>query len=88
MTTADLRQLMRSSGSVASNYIEACEATTGKDCTYRLKICRKEARESELWLRLLGRSLAPVLEKERRILKQEAHELKLIFNAIIQKRTK
>ena len=46
------KQLIRSSGSVASNYIEANEALSKKDFRMRIKICRKEAKESRLWLRL------------------------------------
>jgi len=47
-----VRQLIRSSGSQAANYIEANEALSKKDFVHRIKICRKEAKESRLWLRL------------------------------------
>jgi len=46
------KQLVRSSGSVAANYIEANESLSKKDFFHRVKICRKEAKESCLWLRL------------------------------------
>ena len=46
------KQLTRSSGSVASNYIEANESLSKKDFIMRVKICRKEVKESRLWLRL------------------------------------
>lgn len=46
------KQLIRSSGSQAANYIEANEALSKKDFGYRIKITRKEAKESYLWLRL------------------------------------
>lgn len=46
-------QLIRSSASPGSNYIEALEAMSRKDFIHRLKICRKEARESVHWLRLI-----------------------------------
>lgn len=49
----DVRQLVRSSGSVAANWIEADEALSKKDFLMRAKICRKEAKESRLFLRLL-----------------------------------
>lgn len=81
----DIRQLLRSSGSVASNYIEANEALSKKDFTMRMKICRKEAKESRLWLRLLDCGGNADLEKKRNLLIQEASELLLIFNAIITK---
>ncbi|HTT58055.1 MAG TPA: four helix bundle protein [Opitutaceae bacterium] len=80
----DVRQLGRSSGSVAANYIEADEAVSPKDFLLRMKICRKESKESRLWLRLLDTGEAPKLASERNDLAQEAHELMLIFNAIIR----
>ena len=40
------RQVVDSSGSVGANYIEANEALSKKDFTMRIKICRKEAKES------------------------------------------
>ena len=47
------KQGIRSSGSVAANYIEANEAFSKKDFIYRVKICRKEAKETRLWLKLI-----------------------------------
>ena len=49
----DARQGIRSSGSVGANYIEANEALSKKDLLLRIKICRKEAKESRYWLRLI-----------------------------------
>jgi len=49
----DSRQLIRSSGSVGANYIEANESLSKKDFVLRIKICRKEAKESRYWLRLI-----------------------------------
>lgn len=54
-TLSDLeysKQLIRSSGSVSANYIEANEALSKKDFFMRIKICKKEAKESRFWLRL------------------------------------
>ena len=48
-----VKQIIRSSGSVGANYIEANEALSKKDFTMRVKICRKEAKESRYWLRLI-----------------------------------
>ena len=78
----DSKQVVRSSGSVAANYIEANEALSKKDFLMRAKICRKEAKESKLWLKLIK---AESLENERARLEQEAHELTCIFGAIITK---
>jgi four helix bundle protein len=46
-------QLMDSSGSAGANYIEANEGLSKKDFMYRLRICKKESKESHFWLRLL-----------------------------------
>ena len=46
------KQLVRSSGSVGANYIEANESLSKKDFIMRIKICRKEAKESCYWLKL------------------------------------
>lgn len=81
----DLKQLVRSSGSVAANYIEANESLGKKDCFMRMKISRKEAKESRLWLRLIDTCSKEKLENERIKLLQEATELTLIFGSIVQK---
>jgi four helix bundle protein len=81
----DGRQIIRSSGSVASNYIEANEALSKKDFLIRIKICRKESKESRLWARLLDTSGDAGLERERESLVQEAQELMNIFGAILRK---
>jgi four helix bundle protein len=78
----DCKQLIRASGSVAANYIEANESLSTKDFLHRIKICRKEAKESRLWLRLLEIKNA-VLEEERQRLVQESWELTLIFGSIV-----
>ncbi len=79
------KQLIRSSGSVASNYIEANEALSKKDYYHRTKICRKEAKESSLWLRLCELKGNNDLEKECQELIQEAFELTRIFGSIIER---
>jgi four helix bundle protein len=55
--TEDVRQLVRASGSVAANWIEADEALSKKDFLMRVKICRKESKESRLFLRLIDAGL-------------------------------
>lgn len=49
----DGKQLVRSSGSIGANYIEANEKLGDKDFLFRAKISRKEAKESKYWIRLL-----------------------------------
>lgn len=79
----DARQLVRASGSVAANWIEADEALSKKDFLVRVKICRKEAKESRLFLRLVD--AGPEALKRLDALVAEARELTLIFSAIISK---
>jgi four helix bundle protein len=81
----DGKQVVRSSGSVGANYIEANESLSKKDFTMRIKICRKEAKESRYWLNLIDLEDTPKLETERSRLFQEATELMSIFGAILQK---
>jgi four helix bundle protein len=81
--TEDVRQLVRASGSVAANWIEADEALSKKDFVMRAKICRKEAKESRLFLRLIEVGSDGV--NRRDVLAAEARELTLIFSAIISK---
>ncbi len=59
----DSKQLVRASGSVGANYIEANEALSKKDFLMRIKICRKEAKESKYWLRLVDTNNDTELEK-------------------------
>ena len=81
--TEDVRQLVRASGSVAANWIEADEALSKKDFLMRVKICRKEAKESRLFLRLVDAGLAKATLAVREELATEARELTLIFSSII-----
>jgi len=81
----DVKQLARSSNSVGANYIEANEALSKKDFRMRIKICRKESKESAYHLRLLDSRGSSDLNAERDKLVQEAMELVKIFNAILRK---
>jgi four helix bundle protein len=77
------KQLVRSAGSVAANYIEANEALSKKDFLMRIKICKKEAKESRLWLQLIESHR----DEEKELFIKEATELMKIFGAIIEKST-
>jgi four helix bundle protein len=81
----DSRQLIDASGSIGANYIEANEAISKKDFAYRIKICRKESKESRFWLRLVDTNGNQSLEQERKELIQEATELMNIFGFILRK---
>ena len=81
----DVEQVLRSSGSVGANYIEANESLSKKDFTMRIKIARKEAQESRYWLRLIDTGNAPPLETARSALIQEMMELTKLLGAILNK---
>ena len=80
----DGKQLVRSSGSVGANYIEGNEKLGDKDLKFRLKISRKEAKESEYWLRLL-KALNENKAENIQKLRTEANEIRKILSAIINK---
>jgi four helix bundle protein len=79
------KQLIRSSGSQAANYIEANEAISKKDFVHRIKISRKEAKETIYWLKLIETGENESMERERSLLIQEATEFIKIFNSILSK---
>jgi four helix bundle protein len=81
----DGKQLVKASGSVGANYIEANEALSKKDFRMRIKICRKEAKESRFWLRLVDTNNRQELERIRNTLIKESTELMNIFGSILQK---
>ncbi|MDX2049417.1 MAG: four helix bundle protein [Chitinophagaceae bacterium] len=84
--TEYIPQLLRAGGSPGANYIEANESLGDKDFNLKIKTCRREAKESAYWLRLVITDNTEVQETERKYLRQEAKELVLIFNAILRKR--
>jgi four helix bundle protein len=79
----DAKQAIKASGSVGANYIEAEESLSKKDFAMRIKICRKEAKESKYWLELIESKEEQTSEKENLI--QEATELTKIFGSIVEK---
>jgi len=81
----DIKQLVRASGSVGANFIEAREAVSQKDFLYRVRVSRKEAKEAGYWLRLLDTRGIPELEESRLRLVAECQELIRIMTAIIKK---
>jgi four helix bundle protein len=85
INTEYIKQLIRASGSVGSNYIEANEALGKKDFLMHVRISNKEAKESRYWLRLVDIENDKDLENTRDGLIKEAQELKNIFGKIISK---
>ncbi len=77
------RQVVDASGSVGANYIEANEALSKKDFAMRIKICRKEAKESAYWLKLIVETNDESYEQQGSKLASEAVELKKIFSSIL-----
>lgn len=80
-------QLIRSSGSMGANYIEANESLSRRDFVVRIKICKKESKESIFWLNLIDTGKNEYLDQERVILQKEATELMKIFGSILNKTT-
>lgn len=81
----DVKQVIKASGSVGANYREANESLSKKDFLMRIKISRKEAKESAYWLRLIHETNN--LENDEIVvgLINEANELKKIFSSILEK---
>ena len=79
-------QLIRAGSSPGANYIEANESIGDKDFKMKIKACRREAKESAYWLRLVITDHSSEMENERIGLRQEAKEFILIFSAILKKR--
>ncbi len=77
-------QLIDASGSVGANYREANEALGKKDFVYRMRITRKECKESSYWLELL-KEANPEEAVAIDILIKESQELRNIFTSIINK---
>lgn len=82
ITKPILGQLVRSGTSIGANYCEADDAESRKDFKHKIGIAKKEARETKHWLRMISIANPPSTEKARQLW-QEAKELHLIFNAIV-----
>ncbi|MCX6718289.1 MAG: four helix bundle protein [Candidatus Staskawiczbacteria bacterium] len=77
-----INQIIRSATSIGANYMEANGAGSKKDFRNKICICKKEARETKYWLRIISKANSEKLDNCR-LLWQEAHELTLIFSKII-----
>lgn len=83
VTLSLISQLVRAGTSVGANYLEADDAESAKDFVHKISICRKEARETKHWLRMMPVAVPETIE-EAKILCREAQELNLIFSAIVR----
>jgi four helix bundle protein len=79
-----ISQLVRADTSVGSNYCEANDAESKKDFRHKVGLCRKEAKETKYWLRMIAVA-EPSLRDAAASLWQEAKELNLIFGSIRRK---
>jgi four helix bundle protein len=84
VTNPLITQLVKSGTSVGANYCEADDAESGQDFRHKIGICKKESRETKHWLRMVV-VICPELKEDARKLWQEAKELNLIFNSIVNK---
>ena len=83
VTSPLITQFIRSATSVGANYCEADDAESKRDFRHKIAICRKEARETKHWLRMLARAL-PDSKEQARHLWQETKELHLILSKILR----
>lgn len=77
-----ISQVVRSGTSVGANYCEADCAESKKDFQHKIGICKKEAKETMHWFRMIARANSDKKDECRKLW-QESHELCLIFSAII-----
>ncbi|HPI67112.1 MAG TPA: four helix bundle protein [bacterium] len=82
-----ISQIIRSAGSIGANYREANDALGNKDFIHRMKIARKECKETLHWLEIIEEA-NPEFSPRMQNLKQEAIELKNILSSIIIKKEK
>lgn len=81
----DAKQLIKSSGSIGANYREANEKLSKKDFLLRMKISRKEAKETLYWLQLIHSTNNLSNTEEVNKLMNEVTELRKILSSIIEK---
>jgi four helix bundle protein len=86
ITTPIINQLVRCGTSIGANYHEANEANSKKDFANKINIAQKESKETKYWLQMIIRAV-PENKEDAEILCKEAHELNLIFAAIVRKTT-
>jgi four helix bundle protein len=77
-----VKQFIRSGTSIGANYMEADGAESKKDFRHKIALCKKEAKETKHWLRMISKA-NPDRKIECKNLWQEAQELTLIFSTII-----
>ena len=80
-----INQAIKSGTSIGANYCEADGAESGKDFKHKIAICKKEAKETKHWLRMIAKANPDKSDKCRKLWK-EVQELTLIFSSILNKK--
>ncbi len=80
-----INQIVRSATSIGANYMEVDGADSKKDFLHKISLCKKEAKETMHWLRMLSIVNFNLKEKCRELW-SEVHELVLIFSSILKKK--
>ena len=83
VTESLIRQVVRSATSIGANYCEADESVSKKEFRHKIGLCKKEAKETKHWLRMIATAV-PELKEQTRSLWREAKEIHLIFAAIFR----
>lgn len=78
-----INQIVRSATSIGANYMEADSAITKKDFRFKISLCRKEAKETRHWLRMIKKAIPDKQDQTMKLMK-ESQELVLIFSAILK----
>jgi four helix bundle protein len=79
-----IKQIIRSATSIGANYMEANGCDSKRDFKNKISLCKKEAKETTHWIRMLSITIAD-RKDELRVLWKECHELVLIFSAITKR---
>ena len=86
ITRSLIDQLVRSATSVGANYCEADDSEFKRDFLHKIRLCRKESRETRHWLRMISAAV-PGATVDARVLWQKATELNLTFGTIARGRS-
>ena len=77
-----INQIVRAATSIGANYMEADGAESKKDFQHKISICKKEAKETKHWLRMIAKA-NPARRDECQKLLKEAQELSSLFSSIL-----
>ena len=78
-----IRQLVRASSSIGANYLEASDDLGKSDEKMKIKISRREAKESIYWLQLILTYEDSILKEEQILLIDEGNQIRKILSTIV-----